>query len=292
MSEDTTECPQVITDRTALHHVLGAVRAAGQSIGLVPTMGALHEGHLSLVRRSVRECDTTVVTIFVNPTQFGPTEDLARYPRTLNADLHLLSDVRADVAFVPDTAAMYPTGFSTYVDPPGVSGPLEGLCRPGHFRGVATIVLKLLNLVAPTVAYFGEKDYQQARVIEDMVRDLDLPMTIEACPIIREPDGLAMSSRNRYLSQQERARALSLSRALRRTRELFQSGERNGQRLCEAMRQELHQGTVTDIEYATIVDPRTLQPMEMVDADCRALIAARVGQTRLIDNCRVGEVCH
>jgi pantoate--beta-alanine ligase len=282
----------MVTDRAALRQLLDAVRAAGQSIGLVPTMGALHEGHLSLVRRSVSECDTTVVTIFVNPTQFGPTEDLARYPRTLSADLTLLADACADVVFVPDNAAMYPTGFSTYVDPPAVSAPLEGICRPGHFRGVATIVLKLLNLVAPTVAYFGEKDYQQARVIEDMVRDLDLPMTVEVCPIIREPDGLAMSSRNRYMSQDERARALSLSRALRRACELFQQGERSGPRLCEAMRQQLHQGTVTDIEYATIVDPQTLQPPEMVDADCRALIAARVGHTRLIDNCRVGEACH
>ena len=280
--------PQVVSDQAALRSVVRDARAAGQSVGLVPTMGALHEGHLSLVRRSVAECDITVVTIFVNPTQFGPQEDLSRYPRTMETDLALLAQERTDFVFAPAADEVYPKGFSTYVEPPAVSQPLEGQCRPGHFRGVATVVLKLFNLVAADVAYFGQKDFQQARVIQDMVRDLDLPLRIEMCPIIREVDGLAMSSRNRYLSAEQRERSLSLHRALQHARQLVAQGHSNGPALCEAMRATLLAGGVTEIDYAALVDPQTLQAVDEVADDSVALIAAHVGNTRLIDNSRIG----
>ncbi len=279
--------PHVVSDRAELRQVLQAARQSGQSIGLVPTMGALHEGHLSLVRRSVAECDITVVTIFVNPTQFGPQEDFSRYPRTMDHDLQLLREARADLVFAPVAEAIYPEGFSTYVEPPNVAHPLDGQSRPGHFRGVVTVVLKLFHLVDADVAYFGQKDFQQSRVIEEMVRDLDLPLRIEVCPIIREADGLAMSSRNRYLSPQERERSLSLYRALQRASTLAGQGERCGRTLCDEMHATLLAGGITNIDYATLVDSRTLQPADQVTDDTFALIAAYVGTTRLIDNCRI-----
>ena len=271
---------------------MGKARREGCTIGLVPTMGALHEGHLSLVRRSVSECDFTVVTIFVNPTQFGPREDFTRYPRKFDADIALLAQERVDLVFAPDVDTIYPEGFSTHIEPPNVAGPLEGECRPGHFRGVVTIVLKLFNLVPADVAYFGQKDYQQARVIQDMVRDLNVAVTIDVCPIVREADGLALSSRNRYLSAEERARARSLYRALEHAVQLVRRGQHVAQAIGDEMRAVLIAGGITDIEYAAVVDPQTLLPVDVVAADTMALIAARVGTTRLIDNCRIGDALH
>ncbi len=280
--------PPVVTQSEQLRDTVRRARGSGKTIGLVPTMGALHEGHLSLVRRSVSECDLTVVTIFVNPTQFGPHEDFSRYPRTLDSDLETLADARADLVFVPFADQMYPEGFSTYVEPPEVARPLEGICRPGHFRGVATVVLKLFNLVAADIAFFGQKDYQQARVIQDMTRDLDLPLRIEVCPIIREKDGLAMSSRNRFLTADERRRSLGLFRALERATALASQGQRATPVLCEAMRGTLLESGIEKIDYAVIVDPQTLQEAPEASDDSIALIAAHVGKTRLIDNRRMG----
>ncbi len=277
--------PKVVTANDALRIVMQSVHAERKKIGLVPTMGALHEGHLSLVRRSVSECEVTVVTIFVNPTQFGPHEDFTRYPRTLDRDLDLLASVGADLVFAPPVEDVYPEGFSTYVDPPAVSKPLEGECRPGHFRGVATIVLKLFNLTTATIAYFGQKDYQQSLVIRHMVRDLDVPIQIRVCPIVREPDGLAMSSRNRYLEPDERRRALGLSQALEQAAFMFRNGQRDATTLLNAMRQQLATEGVTKIDYVALADPDTLAPVEdVVSPGTVALIAAHVGQTRLIDN--------
>lgn len=263
------------------------VRQTCKTIGLVPTMGALHEGHLSLVRKSVAECDCTIVTIFVNPTQFGPQEDFEEYPRNLDTDVALLAEEKANVVFAPPTHRMYPEGFSTYVEPPTVAQPLEGLCRPGHFRGVATIVLKLFNLVPADTAYFGQKDYQQSRVIEDMARDLNVPTQIKVCPIIREADGLAMSSRNRYLGREQRQRSCSLYNALQKATQLAQQGERSARALSEQMQATLVAEGVTQIDYATVVDPRTLHPVDDVTQGAVAVIAARVGCTRLIDNCLI-----
>ena len=274
-------------------------RSQGKSVGIVPTMGALHEGHLSLVRAS-HDCDTTIATIFVNPTQFGPGEDLDKYPRTLEQDCQALDQIGVDAVFVPETANMYPEGFSTYVDPPEVSRTLEGVCRPGHFRGVATVVLKLFQAVPATHAYFGKKDFQQWRVVEAMARDLNLGIEIVGCPIVREPDGLAMSSRNRYLSAEERCRALRISEALERAEEAVAQGERSIAELESAMRQCLVAASAAGSkpiadggnaaagldksDYATVVAADTLSPLAEVDRPAVALIAGFVGQTRLIDN--------
>jgi len=281
--------PQLVTDHRELAEIVRQTRGAGRSIGLVPTMGALHEGHLSLVRRSVSRGDLVVVTIFVNPTQFGPSEDFAKYPRTLESDLALLAEAEADVVFAPAADQIYRPGFSTYVEPPEVAHPLEGRCRPGHFRGVATIVLKLFHLVPADVAYFGQKDFQQTRVIETMVEDLDVPIRIEVCPTVREADGLAMSSRNRYLSAGERQQALAVSRSLARATALFRDGQCDAAALRAAMEQVLAEAHLTRIDYAAIVDPRKLTDVTRADKESMALIAAFVGSTRLIDNCRLGE---
>src|SRR4051812_30848602 len=266
----------------------GAMRElprAERKVGLVPTMGALHEGHLSLVRRAKSECDVAVATIFVNPAQFGPQEDFSKYPRTLDADLKALQSANCDLVFIPSREEMYPLGASTFVEPPAVAQPLEGVCRPGHFRGVATIVLKLLNVVPADRAYFGQKDYQQALVIERMVADLNLPIQVVVCPIVREPDGLAMSSRNRYLSASERHQALALSRALKMVQGNLSRGERDVAVLNRQMQQTLEAAGIERIDYATIADARTLAEMTRLDRPAVALIAALVGTTRLIDNC-------
>lgn len=258
--------------------------AAGRSSGLVPTMGALHEGHYSLVRRSRERCDATVATIFVNPTQFAPHEDLSRYPRTLDRDLAGLRACGADAVFVPAADSMYAPGHSTYVDPPDVAAPLEGVCRPGHFRGVATVVLKLMHILPTTHAFFGQKDYQQAAVIRAMVRELDLAVEIEVVPIVRDPDGLAMSSRNRYLSPEERSRALSLSRALGEAGRRVAAGDKDAAAIELAMRSVLTEAAVDEIDYAAVADPVTLARVSRVAGPVVALVAARVGSTRLIDN--------
>jgi pantoate--beta-alanine ligase len=260
------------------------LRRAGRSVGLVPTMGALHAGHLSLVHAARQRADVVVATIFVNPTQFGPGEDFGKYPRTLETDLQALSAAGCDLVFLPAAAAIYPPGFSTYVEPPAVAAPLEGVCRPGHFRGVATVVLKLFNLIAADFAYFGQKDYQQLLVIRRMVEDLALAIQIVACPTVREPDGLAMSSRNRYLSPAERQQAVALSQALLRAERLVAGGEKNGAALVAQMRKILAEAGISLVDYIALADPETLAEKPRVDGPAIALVAARVGNARLIDN--------
>ncbi len=270
-----------------LRSFIEETRAAGKTIGLVPTMGALHEGHLSLARRSVEQTDITVATIFVNPTQFASGEDLSVYPRPLERDLKLLASVGVDVAFVPSDEDMYPPGCSTTVSPPELGSSLEGEFRPTHFRGVLTIVLKLFNLVQADVALFGRKDYQQSLVIRKMVDDLNVPTRIEVCPIVRDPDGLAMSSRSVYLGTEEREIALSLKKTLDLAKEQIEQGQRDGFELITEMRQSLIDSGVTSIDYAVVADPQTLETLDPIQLPCVLLIAAHVGNTRLIDNCIV-----
>jgi pantoate--beta-alanine ligase len=261
-----------------------AWRRAGSRVGLVPTMGALHEGHLSLVRAARERSDVVVATIFVNPTQFGPNEDFGKYPRTLDADLRALSDAGCEWVFVPEREEMYPPGATTMVEPPAVAMPLEGVCRPGHFRGVATIVLKLFNLIPATAAYFGHKDFQQVCVIQHMVRDLNVPVEIVVCPTVREADGLAMSSRNRYLSPAERQQALALSRALSEAERLVKDGEREAAKVRLAMRNILSSAGIERVDYATVAHAESLAEVDLITGPVVALIACFVGTTRLIDN--------
>jgi len=263
-------------------------RTAGEgSLGLVPTMGYLHEGHVSLVRRARQENARVATSIFVNPAQFGPDEDLGRYPRDLERDRRLLEAAGCDLVFVPAVEEVYPPGADTFVLPGRVAAPLEGERRPGHFRGVATVVLKLLNIVQPDRAYFGEKDAQQLAVIRALVRDLDHPTTVVGCPTVRESDGLAMSSRNSYLTPQERAAAPALYRALSSARALWQRGERSGDALRAEMRRVLATEPLLRVDYVSAADPATFQ--ELVEAEGPALLslAAFCGRARLIDNVRL-----
>ena len=256
-------------------------------VAFVPTMGALHEGHLTLVRRAREIADVVAVSIFVNPTQFSPSEDLAKYPRPLDADLAALRQEGTGLVFTPSAEQIYPPGFSTFVDPPMVAEPLEGEIRPGHFRGVCTVVLKLFNIIPASVAIFGQKDYQQSLVVGAMVRDLSLPIELDVAPTIREPDGLAMSSRNRYLTEEQRTRALCLFKALQAAKSQFERGERVAKNLEHVMRRELRMGQpggVDSIDYAVISDRYNLSHSEDVPNQAVALIAARIGTTRLIDN--------
>jgi len=280
--------PVVVTEIGAVRQLVRDVRARGKTIGLVPTMGALHEGHMSLVCRAASETDYSIVTIFVNPTQFGPSEDFSRYPRTFDSDLALLARERVDAVFVPSTDQMYPNDFSTLVQPPRVAEPWEGRCRPGHFQGVATIVLKLLNVIPADVAFFGQKDFQQVRVVQDMVRDLNLPIRIEVCPTVRDADGLAMSSRNRYLNATERRQSLALVQSLRRAGELATQGYRDAAELRREMLAVLERAGITRIDYVALVHRETLANVEQVTNETVALVAAFVGGTRLIDNCSLG----
>jgi pantoate--beta-alanine ligase len=271
-----------------MHEIVRRLQREGERVGVVPTMGALHEGHLSLVKLAQQTCTKTVATIFVNPTQFAPHEDFTRYPRTLPEDLRLLGSVGCDYCFVPGKDEMYPAGYSTYVQPPDVARRWEGEFRPEHFRGVATVVLKLLNMIPADVACFGQKDYQQAAVIRAMARDLNLASQIEIGAIIRDPDGLAMSSRNRYLSPAERARALSLSQSLRQAREAYRSGERRASAIA-AMIGETIEPQVDQVDYVAIVDGTSLEPVEHIDPRTVILLAVKIGSTRLIDNCLLTE---
>lgn len=257
---------------------------AGQRIGVVPTMGALHAGHLSLVQVARAECDRVVATIFVNPAQFAPTEDLAKYPRTLAADLELLAAERVDAVLVPSEDEIYPPGFSTYVQPPDVARELEGAARPTHFRGVATVVLKLLNMTRADVCYLGQKDYQQVAVVRRMVTDLNVPCEIRMCPTVRDPDGLAMSSRNRYLSPDERQVGLGLSRTLFAAEQQIRGGARDGVQLSGWMRQQLLAAGVGQVDYALVANADSLEPLQKIRLPAVLLVAARVGTTRLLDN--------
>ncbi len=267
-----------------------ALRHEGKSLGLVPTMGALHAGHLSLVKASKTTCDVTAVSIFVNPTQFGPNEDLARYPRTFETDCALLEAEGVDLIFAPSVNEMYPAGASTWVEVEGEGDRLEGASRPGHLRGVATVVSKLFHIVAPTHAFFGQKDAAQLAVLRKMVRDLRFDLQIVGCPIVREPDGLAMSSRNRYLSVEERRQSLVLSRALRAASELVASGEASSAPLLAAMRAVFASEPAARADYITVVDPDTLLPIEDVKRGGMLAVAAYIGTTRLLDNLLTCEI--
>jgi len=259
-------------------------RAESRIIGFVPTMGALHAGHLSLVKRARQDCAPVIASIFVNPKQFGPKEDLAKYPRTLEADSENLSLAGVDFLFLPGAAEIYPPGFSTYVTVEGFSDRLEGRTRAGHFRGVATVVLKLLEIVQPHFAYFGRKDAQQARIISQMVRDLNLDTEIVLHPIVREADGLAMSSRNAYLNAEERKAAGVLHRALEAVRHELSAGVRDSFRLQTVMQRVLEAEPLARVDYAEIVDADTFEPVVRVSRKSYALVAVFIGKTRLIDN--------
>ena len=257
-------------------------------VGLVPTMGYLHEGHLSLARRAREECDRVVATIFVNPTQFGPTEDLSKYPRNLKGDLSLLESAGVDLVWTPDNETIYPPGFSTWVEVEGLTRPLEGASRPGHFRGVTTVVAKLFNAVQPQVAYFGQKDAQQAAVIRKMTRDLNFPIEIAVCPTVREADGLAMSSRNSYLSPEERHAATALFRALTAAKDAFERGERDADALRKLMAETIASEPRAQMQYVSVADYDTLEELQTVTGKTLLSMAVFMGKTRLIDNFVIG----
>ncbi len=275
---------QVIETVAKLRQQIMADRAAGKRIGLVPTMGYLHAGHLSLVHAARRECDVVVMSIFVNPKQFGPQEDFATYPRDMERDLALAQEAGVDVIFAPPVEEVYPEGFHSEVIVHGLTASLCGASRPGHFDGVTTVVAKLFNMVAPDRAYFGQKDYQQVTVIQKMVADLNMPLTVVACPIVREDDGLAMSSRNAYLSAEERRAALVLSQALQVAAERVAAGERHGPRLAAAVRECIAAEPLARIDYVAVCDPHTLQAVEMCTGTIVVALAVFIGATRLIDN--------
>ena len=260
------------------------VRASRKRLGLIPTMGALHEGHLSLVRAAKAQCDAVAVSIFVNPTQFGPTEDLSKYPRQFERDCRLLEKESVEILFSPPVEEIYPGGQVTWVVVEGLSEKLDGRSRPGHFRGVTTIIAKLFHIVEPEAAFFGQKDAAQLAVIRRMVHELNFPVEIVACPIVREADGLAMSSRNAYLNREERGRALVLQRSLQRAQQEFQAGERIAARLISAAKEVLTREPRVRLDYFEIVDPDTLDPVERISGKTLVAIAAYVGSTRLIDN--------
>jgi pantoate--beta-alanine ligase len=261
-----------------------AARIAGKKIGFVPTMGALHEGHLSLVRTAKKHCEVVFVSIFVNPTQFGPNEDFSKYPRTFECDRELLQEEGVDLLFAPSVDEIYPQGALTYVTVEGLSERLDGISRPGHFRGVATVVSKLFNIVEPDLAFFGQKDAAQVAIIRRMVRDLKIPVEIVVCPIVREPDGLALSSRNAYLKADERKHALVLRKSLLRAEELFSGGERRASELMRAARDVFSQQPSVRLDYFQVVDPDTLESIDTISGRALVAVAAYVGATRLIDN--------
>jgi len=269
----------------ALRELIKTARRRGRTIGLVPTMGALHEGHLSLIDRSVKNRDFVVVSIFVNPTQFGPKEDLAKYPRPLRKDLQLCKKHNVDAVFVPDVKEMYQAGGLSWVSVEKLSDPLCGRIRPGHFRGVATVCAKLFNIVGPDVAYFGQKDAQQAIIIERMVADLNLPLKIVVCPTVRASDGLALSSRNQYLSPQQRKDAACIYRSLRAARKMIKEGVTNPKTICARMRKIISRAeSLTAIDYISITEGNTLQDLHRITNRVLIAVAARFGSTRLIDN--------
>lgn len=279
--------PPVVATIEEVREEVRRARGRGLTVGLVPTMGALHDGHVRLIESCRREAGFAVVSIFVNPTQFAPTEDFSRYPRTPDEDRLRCGEGGAALVFAPGVETMYPPGSSaTFVEVPALSDVLEGASRPGHFRGVATVVLKLLNIVGPDLAFFGEKDYQQLLVIRRMAADLDLPVAIRGVPTVRESDGLAMSSRNRYLDADERRAARSLSRALGEAASAVAAGERSADRVRQILRSRIESEEKARVDYAEVADASTLEPLAELEPGRRAvaLLAARVGSTRLIDN--------
>src|SRR6516225_3758962 len=258
-------------------------RSENSIIGLVPTMGALHDGHASLIARARRECSPVIASIFVNPKQFGPNEDFAKYPRTFDSDYEKLRQAGVDALLAPEAAEIYPKGFSTYVHVEGLSEKLEGRSRPGHFRGVSTVVLKLLEIVQPHRAYFGRKDAQQARLITQMARDLNLDSEIAVCPIVREPDGLALSSRNAYLNPEERSAATVLYRALEAARQELEAGNQDALHLKATLQRKLDSEPLAAVDYAEVVDAESFEPAPRVHRTCYVLLAVFAGKTRLID---------
>jgi pantoate--beta-alanine ligase len=272
-----------------MKQVAREARAQGRLTGLIPTMGALHEGHASLVRAARQQCSPLVVSIFVNPKQFGPGEDFEKYPRRIDQDRAMLEQLSVEYLFAPPAAEIYPNGFRTSVAVDGLSERLEGRSRPGHFRGVSTVVLKLLEIVQPSFAYFGRKDAQQARIIRQMAADLNLDTGIVVCPIVRGPDGLAMSSRNAYLQGDERRAATVLYRALDAVGREILAGERDAVRLTATMRRMLDSEPLAAVDYAEIVDADSLEPVVRLRGNCLALLAVFIGRTRLIDNLLVEE---
>jgi pantoate--beta-alanine ligase len=269
---------------STLEELRSARSILDEPVGLVPTMGYLHEGHLSLVRQAAEECASVVVSIFVNPTQFGPSEDLAAYPRDMARDLHLLESLGVNLVWTPTPEIMYPDGYQTWVQVEALTEPLEGAMRPGHFRGVATVVAKLFNSVQPARAYFGQKDAQQAAVIRRMARDLNFPLEVVICPTVREPDGLAMSSRNAYLDPGQRQAATLLYRALSAAKAAYEAGERDAEQLRALMRETLAAEPLAEMQYVSCADYDTLAELERVSGKALLSLAVFVGKTRLIDN--------
>ena len=272
----------------SLSELGSARRSFSGKVGLVPTMGYLHEGHLSLIRRAREECDHVVVSIFINPTQFGPQEDLSKYPRDLDRDLSLIEPLGTDLVWMPTAEIMYPKGYQTWVEVETITRPLEGAMRPGHFRGVTTVVTKLFNGVQPHKAYFGQKDAQQAAVIRQMSRDLNFPIEIVVCPIVREPDGLAMSSRNVYLDAEHRRAATILYRSLNAAKEAYENRERDADQLRQIMKDVLASEPLAEMQYVSCADYDTLEELEIVNGKTLLSMAVFVGKTRLIDNFVLG----
>jgi pantoate--beta-alanine ligase len=275
---------KVLSTVREMHAASRAVRKSGQSLGLVPTMGALHAGHIALMRAARAQCEVVAASIFVNPKQFGPNEDFAKYPRTFEQDCALLEAEGVALVFAPQPEEMYPPGASTFVDVEGVGDRLDGRSRPGHFRGVATVVAKLFHILGPDKAFFGQKDAAQVAVLRSMVRDLNFDLELVVCPTVREPDGLALSSRNRYLSVPDRSRALVLSRALEVVSANYRAGQKDVARLVEAGRSVMATEPEVRIDYLEIVDAATLLPLREAATGALVAVAAYVGDTRLIDN--------
>ena len=275
---------RVLGKISELRAALAAQRKAGRTVGLVPTMGFLHEGHISLVEASRRDNDITVLSIFVNLTQFGVNEDFDKYPKDIEGDSRKAEEAGTDIIFAPTAAEMYPQDYSTYVDMDGITDRMCGRSRPGHFKGVATVVTKLFNIVQPDKAYFGQKDAQQAAVIRKMVRELNMNVDIAVCPIVREKDGLAMSSRNVYLNSEERKAALVLSKSLFKAEGLINEGERDARKIRAFIEKEIGSETLADIDYVTVVDADTLDEIKLLKGSILAAVAVRFGKTRLIDN--------
>ena len=290
MPSHKTVTTQLIKSAAETRAAVLAVKAAGESIGFVPTMGALHQGHLSLVEASLAECDRTVVSIFVNPTQFSPNEDLSRYPRNLDADMQLLEELGCWLVFAPTTDEMVGEHNKTYVDVGAVAKPLEGASRPTHFRGVATVVLKLLQIVPADRAYFGQKDYQQTLVVKQLVQDLSVPTEICVQPIVREADGIALSSRNAYLNPAERKQARCLRQALQLAEQLVAAGEKNSEAIIGQIKQQLSAVEGVEVEYVALLKEGTVCEVSTIEGPTVVVIAAQVGQTRLIDNHVIGHV--
>jgi pantoate--beta-alanine ligase len=288
MPAATTRSMQVITGVEAMRAAVRGLQRGGETVGFVPTMGALHEGHLSLIDAAAAECDRVAASIFVNPTQFGPNEDFTKYPRPLERDLNLLRGRGCELVFVPEAVEMYPEGYGTSIDVGPVAVPWEGAARPGHFAGVATVVLKLFECVPADRAYFGRKDYQQTLVVKRMAADLNLPIDVRVCPIVRDADGLALSSRNVYLSTDERRRALALSQSLRLAEEIISGGERDALVVRERMLALIASVGGVGVEYVAIVRDGTVDEVAQIDGPVTIAVAARVGTTRLIDNVRIG----